>query len=236
MSLFAHLTDHEHYHVLENACFTCAPFELTFSSSFSPVLNLAISTTHSTLDSPQRPAAAMTTKPMKLPQLIASLPQEIWDKIYYFTFEHNIGASVTIDNIPAPPATFQVDRTSRIICITGYYSNTHFHTDNRKLLISWLGLMARSRHVHLLQDVEFDLVKPESVSRRLGRHEGRSAIVEKRDWIAQYVEARCCRGDLDRDMPYPDLVGIIGVQTWEEVDGVRSPGARYPRLKAAIET
>ena len=63
-----------------------------------------------------------------LPDLLQSLPPELYDRIYTLTFTSD-AIDITIDRSYRPPAIHAVDRASRALALKSFYSNSHFRLD-----------------------------------------------------------------------------------------------------------
>lgn len=69
--------------------------------------------------------AADTNTSPTLNDLIAALPQELYDKIYGKTFTFN-AATITVDEDYRPPNILQVSRATRAQVMAQYYHSTTF--------------------------------------------------------------------------------------------------------------
>lgn len=85
---------------------------------------------------------------------IKALPQELYDKIFEptFTFE---GGTCAIDKTYKPPATLQVDATTRRRATQIFYAQTKFEVKQRSDACNWLSSLSYE-HQRLLHVVRYD--------------------------------------------------------------------------------
>lgn len=100
-------------------------------------------------------ASAAAADTDKLGTLMQTLPQELYDKIYHFTFGAVQVLKVTIDANYQPPATLQVNRISRAIFCEAYYDACDFRFSNVQRFCQWLSEISAS-HQDMIQNVTYE--------------------------------------------------------------------------------
>lgn len=154
----------------------------------------------------------------KLPMLMGTLPQELFDKIYAFTFTCDDREDIRIDEDYSPPATLQVDRATRRALARDYYSEKHFHATNTIILRKWLCSLPR-KHLELLKDVELGIAAPYASTPA-------SDEVESDDLRFEAAQKRMNMLHVELDqrgiIVFPR--GFLYASVWETVDGVLRKG------------
>lgn len=97
----------------------------------------------------------------KLPKLVQSLPQELYDHVLALTFTIS-GGSIPITKALRPPSTFQVDRNTRLQVAQGYYGTSTFLCTDREVLVAWLAALAVP-HRGLMRSITLRIPNPFSM-------------------------------------------------------------------------
>lgn len=90
-----------------------------------------------------------------LHQLLQSLPQELYDHIFDFTFTKTPPHTIKLTASYQPPTCLQVSHHTRQTFAEAYYQNTTFElregdgTHRQKTLFRWLATLPRTHRRHL---------------------------------------------------------------------------------------
>lgn len=103
--------------------------------------------------------AEPTSNTSGLAQLVQSLPQELYDSIYDFTFTTTFKPHDQIHVSKAKgyrvPSILQVDCASRSQAAASYYGTRAFYFNRRDELIAWVRSLP-VEHQHLIREIRYD--------------------------------------------------------------------------------
>ena len=100
-------------------------------------------------------AITPTETTQQLAQRLQRLPQELYDKVYDFTFTPVDTTQIRINRGYAPPSTLQVDRKSREEFAKTYYSTASFHGRDLFLINGWVHSLSEE-HQDLLRSITYE--------------------------------------------------------------------------------
>lgn len=151
----------------------------------------------------------------KLVQLVQSLPTELYDEVFEFTFwAPNL--EIRIDKHYRAPSTAQVSRQLRWTYTRQYYSVPVFYSTDAKLLVKWLKSIPLHGFLNGLPRIRYDFTT---------LHPGNRAAQMKETvhWKQKvYTQLLACE---IRGFPGCSQRKFLTTQAWSQADGEWQLGA-----------